>query len=83
MQKDAPKAGDTLATIKTNRGTMVAKLFVEQVPEGVKNFVELANAGKYTNVPFHRVISGFMIMIFEVIPFLRRMTPSSATATAR
>ena len=42
MQKDAPKAGDTLATIKTNRGTMVAKLFVEQVPEGVKNFVELA-----------------------------------------
>lgn len=61
MQKDAPKAGDTLATIKTNRGTMVAKLFVEQVPEGVKNFVELANAGKYTNVPFHRVISGFMI----------------------
>jgi len=61
MQNSAPKAGDTLATIKTNRGTMVFKLFTELVPEGVKNFVELANAGKYVNVPFHRIISGFMI----------------------
>ena len=61
MQKEAPKAGDTLATIKTNRGTMVCKLFAEQVPEGVKNFVELANAGSYADVPFHRVIKGFMI----------------------
>ncbi len=61
MQKDAPKAGDTLATIQTNRGTMVFKLFAEQIPEGVKNFVELAKAGKYENAPFHRVIKDFMI----------------------
>lgn len=61
MQKDAPKAGETKATIKTNRGDMVARLFPEQVPGLVENFVELAKAGKYTNVPFHRVISGFMV----------------------
>ena len=61
MQKDAPKAGDTLATIKTNRGEMVFKLFANEIPEGVKNFVELAKAGSYANVPFHRVIKGFMI----------------------
>jgi peptidyl-prolyl cis-trans isomerase B (cyclophilin B) len=61
MQKDAPKAGDTLATIKTNRGTMVFKLFAAEIPEGVKNFVELAKAGSYENVPFHRVIKDFMI----------------------
>ncbi len=61
MQKEAPKAGDTLATIKTNRGTMVFKLFAAEIPEGVKNFVELANAGKYSDVPFHRVIKDFMI----------------------
>jgi len=61
MQKDAIKAGDTIATIKTNRGDIVAKLFAQEVPEGVKNFVELAKAGKYKDVPFHRVIEGFMI----------------------
>ncbi len=61
MQTDAPKAGDILATIKTNRGDMVFKLFAEQVPEGVKNFTELAKEGKYKNVPFHRVIENFMI----------------------
>lgn len=61
MQKDAPKAGDTLAAIKTNRGTMVFKLFANEIPEGVKNFVELAKAGSYENVPFHRVIKDFMI----------------------
>jgi len=61
MQKDAPKAGDTLATIKTNRGTMVFKLFAAEIPEGVKNFVELAKAGSYENVPFHRVIKDFMV----------------------
>lgn len=61
MQTDTPKAGDTLATIKTNRGDMVFKLFATEVPEGVKNFTELAKAGKYKDVPFHRVIEGFMI----------------------
>lgn len=61
MQTDAPKTGDILATIKTNRGDMVFKLFSEQVPEGVKNFTELAKAGSYKDVPFHRVIEGFMI----------------------
>jgi len=61
MQTDAPKAGDTLATIKTNRGDMVFKLFSSEAPEGVKNFTTLAKDGKYKDVPFHRVIDGFMI----------------------
>lgn len=61
MQTDAPKAGETKATIKTNRGDMVVRLFPELVPGLVENFVNLAKAGKYQNVPFHRIISGFMI----------------------
>jgi len=61
MQKDAPKSGDLIAVIKTNQGTMKARLFGDLIPEGVKNFTELAKAGKYKDVPFHRVIKNFMI----------------------
>ena len=60
-QKDAPKSGDTIAVITTNQGVMKAKLFTSLVPESTKNFIELAQQGKYSNVPFHRIIEGFMI----------------------
>ncbi len=60
-QTDKPKAGDTVAVIKTNQGTMKAVIFTHAVPASAKNFIELAKQGKYTNVGFHRVIKGFMI----------------------
>jgi cyclophilin family peptidyl-prolyl cis-trans isomerase len=60
-QKDAPVAGETIAIIKTNVGDMKLRLFSEKVKEGVLNFTELAKAGSYKDVPFHRIISGFMI----------------------
>ena len=60
-QTDKPKAGETIAVIKTNHGTMKARLFTTIVPESAKNFVEIADQGKYSNVPFHRVIKNFMI----------------------
>ncbi|MCO6431088.1 MAG: peptidylprolyl isomerase [Deltaproteobacteria bacterium] len=60
-QRAKPIAGETIAVIKTNQGTMKARIFDKVVPESAKNFVELAKQGKYTNVPFHRVIEGFMI----------------------
>ncbi len=56
-----PVPGDTVATIETTMGTIKAKLFTDNVPETTKNFVELANQGKYNEVPFHRVIEDFMI----------------------
>ena len=61
VQTDKPKAGETIAVIKTNQGTMKARLFTDAVPESAQNFIELAKQGKYTNVPFHRVIKDFMI----------------------
>ena len=61
MQKDAPQSGEKIAIIETNRGTMKCRLFENLVPNAVKNFVTLAQQGKYTNVPFHRVIAGFMV----------------------
>lgn len=57
----APKQGDTIATIKTNHGTMKALIFVDLVPNAAKNFIELAKQEKYTNVPFHRIIKDFMV----------------------
>jgi cyclophilin family peptidyl-prolyl cis-trans isomerase len=60
-QTAKPQAGDTIAVIKTSMGTMKAVIFDKVVKESATNFIELAKQGKYTNVPFHRVIKGFMI----------------------
>jgi cyclophilin family peptidyl-prolyl cis-trans isomerase len=49
------------ATIETTAGTMTAELFADEAPATVNNFVFLAKDGYYTDVIFHRVISGFMI----------------------
>ena len=61
------------AEFKTNKGTMVAKLFYDKVPVTVANFVGLAEGthpkladslkGKpfYNGITFHRVMDKFMI----------------------
>jgi cyclophilin family peptidyl-prolyl cis-trans isomerase len=56
MNKDNP-----VAVIETTLGTIEAEIYVNEIPELGKNFVELVKQGKYDNVPFHRVISNFMI----------------------
>ncbi len=60
-QLAAPQAGDKIAVIETEKGTIKFKLFTDQVPEMSKNFEELANAGNYNGTPFHRVMQDFMI----------------------
>lgn len=49
------------AVIKTNKGDIVIDLYESDAPNTVNNFVFLAQQGYYANVPFHRIISGFMI----------------------
>jgi len=49
------------AVIETSMGTIEAELFADKIPELAKNFIELAKAGRYDDVPFHRVIADFMI----------------------
>ena len=49
------------ATLHTNKGDIVIDLFASEDPVTVNNFVFLSKQGFYTNVPFHRVIKGFMI----------------------
>ncbi|MGD0062061.1 MAG: peptidylprolyl isomerase [Streptosporangiaceae bacterium] len=68
---------DTLtATLRTNSGPVVIRLFPDHAPKTVRNFVELAEGGKqwtdprtgrattdklYDGTVFHRVIPDFMI----------------------
>src|SRR3984957_13638978 len=64
------------ATLQTNQGRIVIRLFPDQAPKTVRNFVELAEGGRqwtnpstgfpttgklYDGTIFHRVIPGFMI----------------------
>lgn len=49
------------ATLHTNKGDIVIDLFASEDPITVNNFVFLAQQGFYNNVPFHRIINGFMI----------------------
>ena len=64
------------ATLRTNRGTVVVRLFPDHAPKTVRNFVELAEGGRewtdpttrrtdaaklYDGTIFHRVIPRFMI----------------------
>ncbi|MGT2742975.1 Cof-type HAD-IIB family hydrolase [Streptococcus plurextorum] len=60
-QLDLAQVDGPVATIKTNHGDLVLKLFPEQAPLTVKNFVELAESGYYDGVIFHRIIEDFMI----------------------
>lgn len=52
---------ELIARFTTNKGVFEVKLFHKQAPKTVSNFVELARAGKYDNLIFHRVIKDFMI----------------------
>jgi len=49
------------AVINTSKGAIHLKLFAEQAPVTVANFVNLARRGYYNKLRFHRVIPDFMI----------------------
>jgi len=49
------------AVMQTDRGTIRLRLFAEQAPITVANFINLAKRGFYDGLNFHRVIDDFMI----------------------
>ncbi len=58
----AAETQNPVATIEmADGGVIVVELYPEIAPNTVANFIELANAGFYDGLIFHRVISGFMI----------------------
>lgn len=57
-----PEIGEKIAVITVkDYGTIKIKLFPEDSPKGVENFVGLAEMGYYDELIFHRVIPYFMI----------------------
>ena len=61
QSKDKPMAdADTLTLSLSSGGDVVIKLRPDLAPNHVQRITELANSGFYDDVPFHRVIPGFM-----------------------
>ena len=64
VQMEMEKASydsDIEICIKTNKGEINITLFAKKCPKTVCNFIELAKAGYYDGLKFHRVIPDFMI----------------------
>ena len=57
----APAGDGTTATIETTMGTIVMELYTESSPVAAENFINLAEAGFYNGVGFHRIVPGFVI----------------------
>lgn len=51
----------TIVVLKTNFGDVKIKLYDNDSPKTVKNFVDLVQKGFYNETKFHRVIKNFMI----------------------
>lgn len=51
----------TKAVIHTSKGNITVELFPKEAPLSVTNFVQLAKAGFYNNLTFHRVVPNFVI----------------------
>lgn len=60
-QTNLPADGEITATINTTLGAIKVKLFSEEAPKAVENFVTHAKNGYYDGIIFHRVIKDFMI----------------------
>ncbi len=52
---------EILAEMNTSKGTIHLRLYPQQAPVTVANFVNLAKRGFYDGLSFHRVIDNFMI----------------------
>ena len=59
--KAGPSPVANSATIHTTLGDIHLRLFPQQAPKAVENFVGHARGGYYEGVLFHRVIPKFMI----------------------
>jgi cyclophilin family peptidyl-prolyl cis-trans isomerase len=57
---DAQKP-DPMATIETDKGTIVIRLFRKLAPRTVASFIDIVNSGFYNGLSFHRVEPGFCI----------------------
>jgi peptidyl-prolyl cis-trans isomerase B (cyclophilin B) len=60
MAEEQGPFGELTAVISTSKGEIRARLFPDEAPLTVANFVNLAQRGFYDGIVFHRVIENFM-----------------------
>lgn len=60
-QTSMPEIGEEIAIMHTNFGDIFIKLFGEETPRTVENFVTHSRNGYYDGISFHRIIPDFMI----------------------
>ena len=61
FQLDQPKAGEKAAVLHTNYGDIYIRLFADEAPKTVENFIGLIEKGYYNDLIFHRIIKGFCV----------------------
>ncbi len=61
LQAGTPAKGEEIAIVTTSLGEMQMRFYPEEAPLAVENFKNLARAGYYDGITFHRVIDNFMI----------------------
>ena len=54
-------ANPIYAKVETSLGSFEVELFPSSAPKTVANFVNLAKSGFYSNLVWHRIVSGFVI----------------------
>jgi cyclophilin family peptidyl-prolyl cis-trans isomerase/HEAT repeat protein len=52
---------EQIVIVKTSRGNIKVRLFVEEAPGSVANFLKLATSNYFDKKPFHRVVPNFVI----------------------
>lgn len=60
-QLDPPAKGEEVCIMTTDAGVIKMRLFPEEAPIAVKNWIELSKQGFYNGTPFARVIKNFVI----------------------
>ncbi len=58
---DAPKDGDEVAILDTEKGQIIVMFYPEVAPKHVENFKSLVKEGFYDGTRFHRCMPGFMV----------------------
>jgi cyclophilin family peptidyl-prolyl cis-trans isomerase len=55
------ESNQTIVSLSTKDGDILLKLYSDESPSTVKNFLSKANSGFYKNLTFHRVEPGFVV----------------------
>jgi len=60
ISKTMNQTTDAVVSLKTKNGQIVIKLYDQECPKTVANFLSKVNSGFYNGLKFHRVIADFM-----------------------